>query len=120
MKISPSSNALRRGRVFAGILIVLAIIFAVVDAAAAAGGCGENFSGDGCLDPPASKLSRDVQDVADAIVAVVNAEHGKRPFRVHVDPSQDGAEIVNGMADRVRAELFRRIGLEELLSPRVH
>lgn len=61
----------------------------------------------------------DVHDVADAIVAVVDAEFGKRPFRVHIDPSQDGAEIVNGMADRVRVELFRRIGLEELLSPRV-
>jgi len=36
---------------------------------------------------------------------------------VHVDPSQDGAEIVNGVADRVRAEMFRRIGLEDLLHP---
>lgn len=61
----------------------------------------------------------DVHDVADAIVAVVNTDHGRRPFRVHIDPSQDGAEIVNGMADRVRVELFRRIGLEELLSPRL-
>jgi hypothetical protein len=42
---------------------------------------------------------------------------GKRPFRTHVDPSQDGAEIVN--ADRIRAEMFRRIGLEDLLSPRI-
>jgi hypothetical protein len=61
----------------------------------------------------------DVQDVADAIVKVVDAEHGRRPFQVHIDPSQDGAEIVNGVADRVRMELYRRIGLEELLSPRV-
>ena len=22
---------------------------------------------------------------------------GKRPFRVHIDPSEDGAEIVNGV-----------------------
>jgi hypothetical protein len=36
---------------------------------------------------------------------------------VHVDPSQDGAEIVNGVADRVRAELLRRIGLEDILRP---
>jgi NAD(P)-dependent dehydrogenase (short-subunit alcohol dehydrogenase family) len=42
---------------------------------------------------------------------------GKRPFRVHIDPSQDGAEIVNGVADRVRAELLRRIGLEDILRP---
>ncbi len=36
-----------------------------------------------------------------------------------IDPSEDGAEIVNGVADRVRAELFRRIGLEDLLKPHV-
>jgi hypothetical protein len=57
--------------------------------------------------------------VADAIVRVVDTPFGKRPFRTHVDPSHDGAEIVNGVADRVRAEMFRRIGLEDLLSPRV-
>ncbi len=57
--------------------------------------------------------------VADAIVKVVDMPHGKRPFRTHIDPSQDGAEIVNGVADRVRAELLRRIGLEDLLSARV-
>jgi NAD(P)-dependent dehydrogenase (short-subunit alcohol dehydrogenase family) len=60
----------------------------------------------------------DAGSVASAIVNVVNAPFGKRPFRVHVDPSQDGAEIVNGVADRVRAEMFRRIGLEDLLRPR--
>jgi NAD(P)-dependent dehydrogenase (short-subunit alcohol dehydrogenase family) len=62
----------------------------------------------------------DVADVARAIVAVVDTDHGKRPFRVHIDPSQDGAEIVNAMADRVRAEMFRRIGLEDLLTARVN
>jgi NAD(P)-dependent dehydrogenase (short-subunit alcohol dehydrogenase family) len=61
----------------------------------------------------------DVSAVADAIVRVVDTPFGKRPFRIHVDPSQDGAEIVNGVADRVRAEMFRRIGIEDLLSPRV-
>jgi NAD(P)-dependent dehydrogenase (short-subunit alcohol dehydrogenase family) len=56
--------------------------------------------------------------VAEAIVKVVGMPFGRRPFRVHIDPSQDGAEIVNGVADRVRAELLRRIGLEDLLKPR--
>jgi NAD(P)-dependent dehydrogenase (short-subunit alcohol dehydrogenase family) len=59
----------------------------------------------------------DAGEVAKAIVAVVNAPFGKRPFRVHIDPSRDGAEEVNGVADRVRAEMYRRIGLEDLLSP---
>ncbi|MDB5631709.1 MAG: family oxidoreductase [Tardiphaga sp.] len=62
----------------------------------------------------------DASTVADAIVKVVDAPFDKRPFRVHIDPSQDGAEIVNGVADRVRAEMFRRIGIEDLLSPRVN
>ncbi|TCV96241.1 NADP-dependent 3-hydroxy acid dehydrogenase YdfG [Luteibacter rhizovicinus] len=60
----------------------------------------------------------DAGSVATAMVEIVDMEHGKRPFRVHVDPSQDGAEVVNGVADRVRTEMFRRIGLEDLLHPR--
>src|SRR5712675_1763897 len=34
----------------------------------------------------------DASAVADAIVKVVNTPFGKRPFRVHIDPKQDGAE----------------------------
>ncbi|MGC1304491.1 MAG: SDR family oxidoreductase [Caulobacteraceae bacterium] len=73
------------------------------------------FKGLAALEP----ADADPQAVADAIVAVVDAPFGKRPFRVHIDPSQDGAEIVNAVADRVRAELLRRIGLEDILKPRV-
>jgi NAD(P)-dependent dehydrogenase (short-subunit alcohol dehydrogenase family) len=60
----------------------------------------------------------DVSAVADAIVRVVDAPFGSRPFRVHIDPTQDGAEVVNAVSDRVRAELLRRIGLGDLLTPR--
>ena len=60
----------------------------------------------------------DVSAVADAIVKVVDTPFGKRPFRVHLDPTQDGAEVVNAVSDRVRAELLRRIGLGDLLVPR--
>jgi NAD(P)-dependent dehydrogenase (short-subunit alcohol dehydrogenase family) len=58
------------------------------------------------------------EGVADAIVKVVDAPFGKRPFRVHYDPTQDGAEVVNMVSDRVRAELLRRIGLTDVLTPR--
>lgn len=61
----------------------------------------------------------DVSAVAEAIVNVVNAPFGKRPFRVHIDPSQDGAEVVNAVLDWVRAELLRRVGLEDLLHPAI-
>ncbi|EJL00709.1 SDR family oxidoreductase [Pseudomonas chlororaphis] len=61
----------------------------------------------------------EVAEVAKAIVEIVGLPFGTRPLRRHIDPSQDGAEIVNAMADRVRAEMFRRIGLEDLLKPAV-
>src|SRR5258706_9408030 len=60
----------------------------------------------------------DAPEAAGAIVKGVDKPFGKRPFRVHVDPTQDGAEVVNAVSDRVRAELLRRIGLGDLLTPR--
>jgi NAD(P)-dependent dehydrogenase (short-subunit alcohol dehydrogenase family) len=62
----------------------------------------------------------DAGSVARAITEVIAMPFGTRPFRTHVDPSEDGAEVVNGVADRVRAEMFRRIGLEDLLKPAIH
>jgi NAD(P)-dependent dehydrogenase (short-subunit alcohol dehydrogenase family) len=59
----------------------------------------------------------DVTEVADAIVKVVDTPFGKRPFRVHVDPANDGAEVVNGVADRMRTELLHNMGLADLLHP---
>jgi NADP-dependent 3-hydroxy acid dehydrogenase YdfG len=51
------------------------------------------------------------------IIVITGASSGFGAFRVHIDPSQDGAEVVNSVADRVRAELLRRIGLADLLQP---
>jgi hypothetical protein len=62
----------------------------------------------------------DVTEVANAIVKVVETPFGKRPFRVHVDPASDGAEVVNGVADRVKTELLRNMGLGDLLHPTAH
>jgi NAD(P)-dependent dehydrogenase (short-subunit alcohol dehydrogenase family) len=45
----------------------------------------------------------DVSAVARAIVRLVDTPFGHRPFRVHVDPTEDGAEVVNAVLDRVRA-----------------
>jgi NAD(P)-dependent dehydrogenase (short-subunit alcohol dehydrogenase family) len=61
----------------------------------------------------------DPEDVARAIVKVVDTPFGKRPFRVHVDPASDGPEVVNAVTDRIRGEFLRRIGLGDLLTPRV-
>ena len=62
----------------------------------------------------------DPSEVARQIVRVVDLPFGKRPFRVHIDPSQDGAEVVNAVADRMRREMYRNIGLQDLLSASVH
>ena len=59
----------------------------------------------------------DVGEVARAIVRVVAAPFGKRPFRTYIDPAQDGAEVVGAIADRIRIEFLHRIGLADLLSP---
>jgi NAD(P)-dependent dehydrogenase (short-subunit alcohol dehydrogenase family) len=57
----------------------------------------------------------DVSKVAQVMVEIVNAPRGKRPFRVGVDFTNDGSMVVNPMLDRVRAEMLRRVGLEDLL-----
>src|SRR6202040_2461396 len=59
----------------------------------------------------------DAGAVADAIVKVVDAPFGKRPFRVHVDPTQDGADVAFAVMNRVRTEMLHRVGLRELLTP---
>ncbi|WP_114810422.1 SDR family oxidoreductase [Paraburkholderia kururiensis] len=56
--------------------------------------------------------------VAQALVDIVNAPFGQRPFRVHVDPTQDGADVGFAVLDRLRAEMLHRVGLSELLTPR--
>ena len=54
---------------------------------------------------------------AQAIVDIVNTPFGKRPFRVHYDPTQDGADVGFTVLDRLRAEMLHRVGLADLLSP---
>jgi NAD(P)-dependent dehydrogenase (short-subunit alcohol dehydrogenase family) len=65
------------------------------------------------LSPP----SADPREVARAIRTVVDTPKGQRPFRVHVDPADDGAERVNDLGDRVRREFYGRLGLSDLLGP---
>jgi NAD(P)-dependent dehydrogenase (short-subunit alcohol dehydrogenase family) len=55
--------------------------------------------------------------VADAIAGLVDTPFGKRPFRVHVDPTDDGASVAFAVMDRVRVEMLNRVGLSDLLHP---
>jgi NAD(P)-dependent dehydrogenase (short-subunit alcohol dehydrogenase family) len=60
----------------------------------------------------------DPQEVAREIARVVDLPTGSRPFRVYVDPAQDGAEEVFRVGDRIRRDFYRSLGYEGLLTPR--
>jgi hypothetical protein len=65
-------------------------------------------------------LDGDVSTAAKALVKVIDTPFGQRPFRMQIDPAQDGREIiVNAVAGRIWAECLRRIGLGDLLAPPV-
>lgn len=59
----------------------------------------------------------DPAPVADMIVEAVATPHGQRTFRIHYDPTEDGANIGFGVIDRLRAEMLHRVGLADLLKP---
>jgi NAD(P)-dependent dehydrogenase (short-subunit alcohol dehydrogenase family) len=55
--------------------------------------------------------------VAQRIVDAVAMPFGTRPFRVHFDPTEDGANVGFAVVDRLRAEMLNRVGLSDLLRP---
>lgn len=61
----------------------------------------------------------DPQDVARAIVEVVDLPAGKRPFHVTIDPANMGYEVMAAMGDRIRAEIMTAMGLKDILKPAV-
>lgn len=77
----------------------------------------------GLMDQVAKKLAdlappdADPVEVARAIVRVVDTPKGQRPFRVHIDPADDGAETVNRVGDVVRRDFYHRVALDDLLAP---
>jgi NAD(P)-dependent dehydrogenase (short-subunit alcohol dehydrogenase family) len=76
----------------------------------------------GLMDEVSRKLAEmapddaDPSEVARQIVNVVDMPKGSRPFRVYIDPADDGAEDVFRVGDRVRQWFYQRIGLVDLLS----
>jgi len=77
----------------------------------------------GLMDQLAKKLDdlappdADPAMVAKEIARVVALPRGSRPYRVHVDPADDGSERVSDVADAVRAEFLSRVELDDLLTP---
>ncbi|MEU2281891.1 hypothetical protein ABZ614_08120 [Streptomyces sp. NPDC013178] len=54
--------------------------------------------------------------VSDEIARIIALPAGERPFRVHIDPADDGSEEVSEVADRIRLEFLTRIDLADLLT----
>ena len=77
---------------------------------------------DGVMDQVGAKLSAlmppdaDPQAVADEIARIVSLPAGERPFRSVIDFLDDGAAEVTDVAERVRANFARRIGIADLLA----
>jgi NAD(P)-dependent dehydrogenase (short-subunit alcohol dehydrogenase family) len=65
----------------------------------------------GSLVPP----DADASLVATEIARIVNLSDDQRPFRIHIDPSRDGSEVVSAVADRIRVEFYHRAGIADLL-----
>ncbi|MYU10871.1 SDR family NAD(P)-dependent oxidoreductase [Streptomyces sp. SID8361] len=76
----------------------------------------------GLVDQVAKKLAdlapadADASMVSDEIARIVALPAGRRPYRVHIDPADDGSEEVSDVADRVRSEFLTRVGLADLLT----
>ncbi len=76
----------------------------------------------GLMDQVATKLAAlspadaDASLVSDEIAKIVALPEGQRPYRVHIDPANDGSEEVSNVADRIRREFLSRVGLADLLT----
>ena len=54
------------------------------------------------------------QLVGDAILEAVEAPTGKKPFRIPVDPFQDGSDEIMGLADEKHEEFLKRCGIDKI------
>lgn len=76
----------------------------------------------GLMDQVGQKLTGLVPEGSDAslvsaeIARIVALPAGERPYRVTIDPVDDGSEEVSDVADRVRREFLARIDLADLLT----
>lgn len=57
-----------------------------------------------------SPTDADPTEIATEIARVVDTPKGQRPFRVSIDPANDGAAVVYAVGDQVRRECYGRIG----------
>jgi NAD(P)-dependent dehydrogenase (short-subunit alcohol dehydrogenase family) len=75
----------------------------------------------GLMEQVAEKLAElapadaDASMVSDEIARIVALPAGTRPYRIHVDPADDGSAEVSEVADRIRRQFLTRVGLADLL-----
>jgi NAD(P)-dependent dehydrogenase (short-subunit alcohol dehydrogenase family) len=62
-------------------------------------------------------VDADPTEVGRAVLRAVRAPYGKRPFRITIDPTQDGSELVAAVQDRFRRDTLLRVGLGDILHP---
>ncbi|MFI6346158.1 hypothetical protein [Streptomyces sp. NPDC050560] len=60
----------------------------------------------------------DTSLVSDEIARIVALPAGERPYRVHIDPANDGSQEFSEVADRIRREFLTRVDLADLLTTR--
>ena len=53
------------------------------------------------------------------IARAIDLPKGQRPFRIHIDPADDGAAAVNAVGDEIRQRFYERIDLADLLRPAI-
>ncbi len=73
------------------------------------GGFMEQLAADGAPDP---------QDIADAVLNLIETPAGDRPLRVVVDPMTggEGANSLNNATNQIQAQLLEGFGMKDLLS----
>ncbi|EMC94094.1 hypothetical protein BAUCODRAFT_220827 [Baudoinia panamericana UAMH 10762] len=70
----------------------------------------QTMSGTASIPPPDAHPSL----VADALLELAAKPRGQKPFRVYVDPGQDGCDLVAPLVDRMGNDFYRRLGLENV------
>lgn len=72
----------------------------------------------GFSDQLSAENTPDPQQVADAVLNLVETPSGRRPFRTVIDPLEggEGAREINGVSDRIQNQIFENMGLKSLLS----
>ncbi|RWR16205.1 SDR family NAD(P)-dependent oxidoreductase [Microbacterium enclense] len=75
----------------------------------------------GLMEQVAGKLAElfpadvDASIVSDEMARLVALRSGERPFRVHLDPADDGSGVVSAVADHIQNEFLGRLDLGDLV-----